>query len=190
MSLFEHRRLSGLGVPGAFALLATVALAALAGCGEGSSGSTQASAPPASSTAASTATVQTSSTGAAKTTTSSSKATTSSSSAQASAKGAKTAAPGSSTHGSSTATPPPASGPVLRSFAGSGNTRLGTISVASPELLVWSAQHTPIQIFTTNGFILVSGRTSTGSVRLARGTYAGVRIATRAGWSVQLHALS
>lgn len=189
MSLFEHRRLSGIGVPAALALLALLATVVLPGCGEGSSGSTQASTP-ASSIAASTVTVQTSSTGAAKTTTSSSKATTSSSSAPTPAKGANTAAPDSSTHGSSTVTSPPASGPVLRSFAGSGNTHLGTISVASPELLVWSAQHTPIQIFTTNGFILVSGRTSTGSVRLARGTYAGVRIATRAGWSVQLHALS
>lgn len=181
MSLLEHRRLNELGVPGALALFATVALAALAGCGEGSSnGSTQASAPPASSTAASTATAQTTSTDASKTVTSST-------SAQAPA---KTAPPGSSTQSSSTAKLPPASGPVLRSFAGSGNTRLGTISAASPELLVWSAQHTPIQIFTINGFILVSGRTRTGSVRLARGTYAGVRVATRAGWSVQLHALS
>jgi hypothetical protein len=189
MSFFEHRRSHELGMLAAPALLATALLAALAGCGEGSGGSTQASVPSASSTGASTATVHTGSTGAAKTSTSSSKATTSSSS-QAPAKGAKTAAPGSSTHSSDTATSRPTSGPVLRSFAGSGNTRLGTISVSSSELLVWSAQRAPIQIFTTNGFILVSGRTRTGSVRLARGTYAGVRVATRGGWSIQLHALS
>ncbi len=189
MSFSEHRRLSGLGVRAAPALLATLAVAALAGCGEGSGGSTQASAPPASSTTASTATAQRSPTGTGSASTGSSKASGGSSST-APASGAKSSTSGAGTHTSSTAAPPAASGPVVRSYAGSGNTRLGTISVSSPELLVWSAQRVPIQIFTTSGFILVSGRTRTGSVRVARGTYTGVRVASRAGWSIQLHALS
>jgi hypothetical protein len=68
--------------------------------------------------------------------------------------------------------------------------RLGTIVASSPEVLVWSVQHPTIQIFTTNGFILVSSGAPNGSIQLSRGTYLGVRVATHAGWLIELRARS
>ncbi|HXP99926.1 MAG TPA: hypothetical protein VN845_07670 [Solirubrobacteraceae bacterium] len=159
------------------ALLATLALA---GCGGGSStGTTQTI----TSTTASTVGAPTGSTSASKTTSTARPE-------SSPAKATKAKAPGSTAPSSSAAAPPLASGPVLRRFAGSGNTSLGTIKLGSPEVLVWGAQHPPIQIFTAKGFILVSSSTPSGHIRLSRGTYAGVRVATRAAWSIELHARS
>lgn len=86
--------------------------------------------------------------------------------------------------------PPPVGGRLLRRFAGSGNTRLGTIVVSSPAVLVWRAQHPAIQIFTAKGFTLVSSHASSGSIQLSRGTYPGMRVASRARWSIELRARS
>jgi hypothetical protein len=85
---------------------------------------------------------------------------------------------------------PTSSGRLLRRFAGSGNTRLGTIVVSSPEVLVWQARHPAIQIFAANGFMLVSSDAPKGSIHLSRGTYRGVRVASRAGWSLELRSRS
>lgn len=80
--------------------------------------------------------------------------------------------------------------PMLRRFSGSGNTRLGTIVVGSPAVLVWRAQHPPVQIFAARGFMLVSSHASSGSIQLSRGIYPGMRVSSRAGWSIELHARS
>jgi hypothetical protein len=75
---------------------------------------------------------------------------------------------------------------VLRRFAGSGNTRLGTIVVRSSQVLEWRVAQAPIQIFAANGFMLVNSSSPSGSIHLSRGTYRSVRVATRASWSVEL----
>jgi hypothetical protein len=89
---------------------------------------------------------------------------------------------------SAKAVPPQVGGRLLRQFTGSGNTRLGTIAVSSPQVMAWSAQHPPIQIFTRHGFILVNSHASSGSVQLSRGSYPGMRVASHGGWTIQLHA--
>jgi hypothetical protein len=63
---------------------------------------------------------------------------------------------------------------------------LGTIVVSVPSVLIWHAQRAPIQIFTSSGFLLVQSATANGNVRLAKGTYRGVRVASHAGWSIEL----
>lgn len=151
---------------------------ALAGCGGGpSSASTQT----VTSTTASTATLTGGSTGASKTTSSGQSAATTAKAAK--AKSSTPAAPSSSATVS-----PPVSGPVLRRFSGLGNTSLGTIEVSSSEVLVWGAQRPPIQIFTAKGFILVSSGASSGSVVLRRGKYTDVRVASHAGWTIEMRA--
>lgn len=95
-----------------------------------------------------------------------------------------------STHSSThDATPSPGRRP-LRRFTGDGNARLGTIVVRSPSLLVWSARQPAIQIFTSNGFMLVNSKAPNGFIRLAGGTYRGVRVASPASWSIELRSLS
>ncbi len=101
------------------------------------------------------------------------------------------------------ATPAKSAGPVathrissapgkgtLHRFVGSGHTRLGTIVVRSPQVLQWRAARAPIQIFAANGFMLVNSSAPSGSIRLSRGTYRSVRVATHASWSVELRTTS
>lgn len=182
MSASHSRHADGLG---AIALAALLAATLLAGCGGGgSSGATaQVGASTSGSGAGSTNTASTSSTGA-------SKVSSNAQPARGHAKAAKATAPNSAAPNSTARVLPPVGGRVLREFAGSGNARLGTIVVSSPEVLVWSAQHPSIQIFTANEFILVSSRASSGSIQLSRGTYPGMRVATHAGWSIQLRTRS
>jgi len=75
---------------------------------------------------------------------------------------------------------------VLRRFAGSGDTRLGTIVVRSPQVLQWHTVRAPIQIFAANGFMLVNSPAPSGSIHLSRGTYRSVRVAAHASWSIEL----
>lgn len=79
---------------------------------------------------------------------------------------------------------------VLRRFAGSGNTQLGTIVVRSPQVLEWRTARAPIQIFAANGFMLVNSPAPSGSIHLSRGTYRSVRVATHASWSIELRSRS
>lgn len=55
-----------------------------------------------------------------------------------------------------------------------------------PTVLSWHAQQGPIQIFTSRGFLLAQSSAAHGSVRLSKGTYRGVRVASHAGWSIEL----
>jgi hypothetical protein len=93
-----------------------------------------------------------------------------------------------SSAGSTSSTPasPPPSGRLLHRYTGTGSGRLGTIVVSAPAVLSWHAQQGPIQIFTSSGFLLVQSAAANGSVRLSKGTYRGVRVASRAGWSIEL----
>ena len=78
------------------------------------------------------------------------------------------------------------SGTLLHRYTGMGDYLLGKIVAPATRVLVWSAHSGRIQIFTASGFMLVNSQSATGSVRLARGTYSGVRVATAASWSLEL----
>jgi hypothetical protein len=79
---------------------------------------------------------------------------------------------------------------LLRRFTGTGNGRLGTVVLSGRTLLVWNAGQPRIQIFTSTGFMLVNSYSQTGTVRLSRGTYRGVRVSSPAHWSVELRSPS
>jgi hypothetical protein len=100
---------------------------------------------------------------------------------------------GASTGAASTsaqATSPSPGERLLRQFAGEGNGRLGTIVVRAQTRLVWNTQHPGVQIFTSNEFMLVNSRSTSGAVRLSRGTYRGVRVSAAGRWSVELRSAS
>jgi hypothetical protein len=91
----------------------------------------------------------------------------------------------------STNTPAPpriAAGRVLTSFSGSGNRKLGSLTEKRTTVLEWSATKPPMQIHLSNGFLLLNSNARTGRVRLLRGTYPGVRVATRGPWTIRLRA--
>jgi hypothetical protein len=166
-------------------LVALFAVALLAGCGGGgssgttdtvvvTSGGAHTAKPTKSPSSTTTHTTQTTSTaGRIPTTASTTPAPTGS--APSSTKAASAAPPG---------------GRLLRRYAGNGNTQLGTIHVSVPSTLEWKAQHPPIQAFTSKGFILVNSTAPSGITRLSRGTYRNVRVASHAGWSLELRASS
>jgi hypothetical protein len=176
MSSWRDRHLGGVGVVSIVALLGVTLLA---GCGGGSSpagsaGSNQTTAP----SGGSTSTVAGTSAGTSNTASTAHPA-------HAPVQSTKAPAPN-STQGAA----PRVGGRVLRRFSGSGNTRLGTIVLSSPAVLVWSAQHPAIQIFTAKSFMLVSSHAFSGRLQLSRGTYPGIRVASRARWSIELRARS
>jgi hypothetical protein len=176
MSSWRDRHL---GVVGVVSIVALLGVTLLVGCGGGSSpagsaGSNQTTAP----SDGSMSTVAGTSAGTSNTASTAHPA-------HAPARSTKVPAPN-STQGA----PPPVGGRLLRRFAGSGNTRLGTIVVSSPAVLLWRAQHPAIQIFTAKGFMLVSSHASSGGIQLSRGTYPGMRVASRAGWSIELRTRS
>lgn len=160
MSSFWRRRSRALmAITGALLVAACIA-----GCGSSSSTSSATSKPA--------STPNTSSSTAASTTAASAPST------------AKSAQP---SHPSTPALPAAAtSGTLLHRYTGTGDYLLGKIVAPASRVLVWSAHSGRIQIFTASGFILVNSQSATGSVRLARGTYSGVRVATSSSWSLEL----
>ncbi len=163
-------------------LLVAVAAILFAGCGSSTSSS---------STGAVTTATTSASTATASSTTTTATAPDVSTGAQGKAPAnTSKASTGASSSGSAPPPAPSASGRLLRKFAGSGPERLGTVVVSVPSTLVWRADHPPIQIFTTSGFILVNGQAASGTIRLSRGTYRGVRVASREGWTIALRSQS
>lgn len=172
MSSSPDRRFGGVGV---VSLVALLAVTLLAGCGSSTSGSAGSSIQATAQGSGSTGTAAAGSAAGAQGTTST---------AHAVPTHTQSTKPLSA--GSTQGAAPPVGGRLLRRFAGSGNTRLGTIVLSLPAVLVWRAQHPAIQIFTARGFMLVSSSAPSGSIQISRGTYPGMRVATRAGWSIEL----
>jgi hypothetical protein len=79
-------------------------------------------------------------------------------------------------------------GRVIRSLSGTGNRRIGSLSEKTAIVLEWRTAGRAIQLFTVRGFVLVDSHAATGRVRLARGDYPVLRVATRGSWTVQLRA--
>ncbi|MGO9788056.1 MAG: hypothetical protein ACLP8S_00630 [Solirubrobacteraceae bacterium] len=79
-------------------------------------------------------------------------------------------------------------GALIGSFSGTGNQTIGSVSEQRTIVIEWTADKAPIQVFTSKGFLLVDSRTQTGRIRLARGDYQDLHVATRGAWTLQLHA--
>ena len=86
------------------------------------------------------------------------------------------------------AVPVVAAGRVIRSFSGVGDRRVGALSERAAVVLQWRTAGRAIELFTGRGFVLVDSHAATGRVRLARGDYPALRVATRGPWTVQLRA--
>ena len=78
-------------------------------------------------------------------------------------------------------------GPVLKSLFGDGDKAIGTLTASTAVVLEWSTTKAPIQIFNSHGFVLVNSSSGTGEVRLARGTYTEMHVATKGRWTITLH---
>jgi len=79
-------------------------------------------------------------------------------------------------------------GAVTRSLSGTGDRAIGALSEKSTVVLEWSTTTPPIQVFALHGFLLVNSNSATGRVRLARGEYKGLRVATKGHWTIQVRA--
>lgn len=79
-------------------------------------------------------------------------------------------------------------GPVLQSFFGDGDKAIGTLTASTAVVLEWSTTKAPIQIFNGHGFVLVNSSSGTGEVRLARGKYTDMHVASKGRWTITLHA--
>ena len=89
---------------------------------------------------------------------------------------------------STPSTPVIDAGALIGTRTGTGNQAIGTLIESSEVVLRWSTTKPPLQIFDSRGFLVVDSQSATGSVRLARGSYKGLRIATKGHWTVQVHA--
>jgi hypothetical protein len=74
-----------------------------------------------------------------------------------------------------------------RVITGTGNAGIGTVAEGSSVLLTWTASKGPIQIFTSQGNLLLSSGARHGSIRLAKGQYQGLRVASPGAWTLRLH---
>jgi hypothetical protein len=81
-----------------------------------------------------------------------------------------------------------AAGRVIRSFSGVGDRRIGALSEGAAVVLEWRTAGRAIELFSVRGFVLVDSHAATGRVRLARGGYPALRVATRGPWTVELRA--
>jgi len=102
-----------------------------------------------------------------------------------------TAAPAATSSSPAASAPSSPSGQVAtgRSYTGRGNRAIGTITLRSPVTLTWSTTKPKIQVFTSLGFVLVNSHKTTGSIKLSKGTYRGVRVASPGTWTVLLRPL-
>jgi hypothetical protein len=85
-----------------------------------------------------------------------------------------------------TATPRP--GATIRIINGSSNATIGTLAERTSVFLAWNASEAPIQIITSQGNLLLSSHARSGSIRLAPGTYSGLRVASPGAWTLRLRA--
>ena len=89
--------------------------------------------------------------------------------------------------GSDVATGTPQPGAIIRTITGTHNATIGTLAEGRSIVMVWTASEGPIQIFTSQGNLLLSSRAHSGTIRLAEGQYHGVRVASPGAWSLRLH---
>ena len=79
-------------------------------------------------------------------------------------------------------------GRTIRSFAGTGNRAIGSLSARKPVVLQWSTSGERIQLFTGQGFLLLDSHARAGRLRLVPGNYSRLRVASPARWTLLLRA--
>jgi hypothetical protein len=79
-------------------------------------------------------------------------------------------------------------GATIRVISGTRNVKIGTLTEPTSVFLVWTASAAPIQIFTSQGNLLLSSHARSGRIRLAPGQYPGLRVASPGAWTLRLHA--
>lgn len=89
--------------------------------------------------------------------------------------------------GSDAATGMPQPGAIIRTITGTHSATIGTLAEGRSIVMVWTASEGPIQIFTSQGNLLLSSHAHSGTIRLAEGQYHGVRVASPGAWSLKLH---
>jgi hypothetical protein len=88
------------------------------------------------------------------------------------------------------ATPVIATGPVVRSFSGARSRAIGSLSEKRSLVIRWNVAKPPIQIYTSKGNLLLTSDRRSGAIRLGRGEYRKLRIATNGHWTIQLRAMA
>ena len=83
-----------------------------------------------------------------------------------------------------------ASGPLVRMFSGARSQAIGSLSAKRSLVIRWNVAKPPIQIYTSRGNLLLSSDRRSGTIRLGRGEYRKLRIATNGHWTVQLRAVA
>jgi hypothetical protein len=73
-----------------------------------------------------------------------------------------------------------------KTFSGSGNKKLGTLRLRRSAVLTWRARGRLFQVFEQHGFLLVDTRAHRGHVKIHRGVYRRVRVATRGRWRISI----
>jgi hypothetical protein len=79
-------------------------------------------------------------------------------------------------------------GALIQTLAGNGDRAIANLSEKTTVVLEWQTSTPPIQIFNKHGFVLVNSPSATGEVRLARGKYTGLRVATKGAWTLEIRA--
>jgi hypothetical protein len=79
-------------------------------------------------------------------------------------------------------------GATIRVITGTHNAAIGTLAERTSVFLVWTASEGPIQIVTSQGNLLLNSHARSGTIRLAAGTYGGLRVASPGAWTLRLHA--
>ena len=91
---------------------------------------------------------------------------------------------------SQAAAPVIATGPLVRMFSGARSQAIGSLSETRSLVIRWNVAKPPIQIYTSKGNLLLSSDRRSGTIRLGRGEYRKLRIATNGHWTIQLRAVA
>jgi Ni/Co efflux regulator RcnB len=80
----------------------------------------------------------------------------------------------------------PQPGRLIRTLTGTGPRAIGSLRESRAAVLQWQTSRGPFQLFTSRGVILVTSRAHKGSIGLARGTYARLRVSSPGAWTIRL----
>ncbi|MBV9417212.1 MAG: hypothetical protein JO363_19660 [Solirubrobacterales bacterium] len=96
-------------------------------------------------------------------------------------------APAARVHAAATPRPPVIrAGRTIRSFSGTGNRAIGSLSEKHATVLQWSTSAPRFQLFTAEGFLLLDSHTQAGRLRLGPGEYSRLHVASPARWTLLL----
>jgi hypothetical protein len=71
-------------------------------------------------------------------------------------------------------------------YSGKGARKLGTIKMRGRATLRWRSSGKFFQLSARRGFLLVNAHRKSGRVRLGKGVYRGMRVATGGSWTITI----